>query len=129
MIHSGQAFLFRGRDEIKPHLWFVLTDPDGDPPRVLAVMLQSVKRHTEKTRILNCGDHPFVRHPSAIMYGTVRPFTVGKLEEAIGTGSAHWKEDMSPSLLASVREGLLQSHHTPNGILEECRKRFQPRDQ
>jgi hypothetical protein len=52
------------------HLWFVLTDRNPDRNSMVLVMLVTVKMHTDRTLHLHVGDHPFVRHESAVDFGT-----------------------------------------------------------
>jgi hypothetical protein len=106
------------------HLWFVLTDPD--PQAMVLVMLVSVKPHTDRTLQLHVGDHPFIRHPSAVDFGTARYVPAGKLEDALSSGRASLHSDMSDALLARVRAGLLASARTPNEIAAYCRARLAP---
>jgi hypothetical protein len=69
LLHAGRALLVRDA-AMGTHLWFVVTDPD--PHAMVLVMLVSVKPHTDRTLVLEEGDHPFVRHPSSVDFGTAR---------------------------------------------------------
>jgi hypothetical protein len=108
------------------HLWFVLTDPDPDRDWMVLVMLVSERPHTDRTLRLVVGDHPFVRHPSSVDFGTATYAPAGKLEDALSSGRATLAEDMSADLLARVRAGLLTSARTPNDVATYCRGIFQP---
>jgi hypothetical protein len=121
MLHAGRALLLRDA-AMGTHLWFVLTDPD--PQAMVVVMLVSVKPHTDRTLHLDQGDHPFIRHPSAVDFGTARYVPAGKLEAALASGRAELHSDMSATLLGRVRAGLLASSRTPNEIADYCRARF-----
>lgn len=94
-LHAGRALVLRDA-RMGTHLWFVLTDPDPDRNSMVLVMLVTVKPHTDRTVQLNVGDHPFVRHESAV----------------------------SADLLTRVRAGLLASARTPNDVVEYCRPMF-----
>lgn len=107
------------------HLWFVLTDPDPQTKQVVIVMLVSERVHTERTVCLEVGDHPFIRHASAVDFGTARYAPTAKLEAAVARSRASLGADMSVSLLARVRKGLLDSSHTPNEIVHRCRPLFE----
>jgi hypothetical protein len=124
LVRAGRALLLRETPDAKPHLWFVLTDPDGIQPRVVAVMVRSARHFTDPTVVLTVGDHPFVRHESSVHYSSARRFTVQALQKAFGHGHCSLQADMSPTLLARVREGLMRSPFTVNVIREYCRDRF-----
>ena len=61
IIRAGRSLLL---SDPKPHLWFVLTDPERKNDRVVAVMISTVKHYSDPTLILEVGDHPFIRHKS-----------------------------------------------------------------
>lgn len=69
IVRAGRAILFRESAHAKPHLWFILTDPDGNPPRVVAVMLRTAQRFTDETVVLHSGAasvvHPRLHSPVA----------------------------------------------------------------
>lgn len=125
MLRAGRALLVRDA-RMGTHLWFVLTDPDPERDWLVLVMLVTVKEHTDRTLHLDVGDHPFVRHPSAVDFGTAKYAPAAKLEDALSSGRAMLAEDMSAALLARVRAGLMVSGRTPNDIAEYCRALFNP---
>jgi hypothetical protein len=106
------------------HLWFVLTDPDPVTQKVVMVMLVTERGHTERTVRLDVGDHPFIRHASAVDFGAARYAPSVRLDAALASTAAELDSDMSATLLARVRQGLLDSSHTPNEIAHECRALF-----
>jgi len=123
-IRAGRSLLIYPRPDAKPHLWFVLTDPQGTPGRIVAVMVQSAKVHTDRTVMLMPGEHPFIRHETAVSFGTATFFTVEKLTSSFKKGTCHLRADMTDRLLQKVRAGLLASARTPNAIREFCDSRF-----
>ena len=124
VIRAGSTLLLGEPPLYKPHLWFVLTDPQGDPSRVVAVMLRTVARFTDPTLILHAGDHPFIRHDSAVHYSSARWLAVRALLAAMQVGNCHLKEDTSAALLTQVRAGLLESPFTVNALRDQCKKLF-----
>jgi hypothetical protein len=125
LLRAGRALVVRDAD-MGTHLWFVLTDPDPERDWMVLVMLVTVKPHTDRTLHLDVGDHRFIRHTSAVDFGTARYAPARKLEQALSSGRATLEADMSPGLLARVRAGLLTSARTPNEIADDCRAKFQP---
>ena len=69
LLRAGRALLIRDA-AMGTHLWFVVTNPD--PHAMVLVMLVSLKPHTDRTLVLDQGDHPFVDHPSSVDFGTLR---------------------------------------------------------
>ena len=126
ILGAGRTIYLRGTPSNvpSPHVWFILTDPDRD--RVVAVMIQSVKSFTDDTLVLVAGDHPFVRHETAVQYGTANYFSVRRLLEACAQNRCTLLEDMSAGLLARVRAGLLASPRTVHAIMDYCRPLFAP---
>jgi hypothetical protein len=108
----------------KPHLWFVLTDPSGNPPSVVAVMMRTVTRFTDSTVILQPGDHPFIKHDLAIQYSNAQRFNVERLTRAMHSGRCHLRDTMSPELLDRVRRGLLESLYTVHAVRDYCKSKF-----
>ena len=124
IIRAGSALLLAEPPLFKPHLWFVLTDPQGQPPRIVAVMLRTVARFTDPTLVLKPAEHPFIRHDSSVHYSTARWFTVSALLAAMKTGKCHLKEDMAEELVHRVRQSLLESPFTVNALRDQCRDLF-----
>jgi hypothetical protein len=124
-LYAGRALILRDA-RIGTHLWFVLTDPDPDRNSMVLVMLVTVKPHTDRTLHLVVGDHPFVRHESAVDFGTATYVPSVKLQDALVSGRATLAADMSADLLARVRAGLLASARTPNDIVDHCQALFTP---
>lgn len=120
-FRAGRSILFSEPPLYKPHLWFILADPDS-ADKVVAVMLRSVKAYTDSTLVLGVGDHPFIRHPSAVDYSLAKRLSVAEIRAALKSGRCHPKEDMSRDLLARVRAGLLVSPRTVRALADFCRK-------
>ena len=121
-IHAGSSFLLI---KPKPHLWFVLTKPEGEFGIFVGVMLRTQRGFTDKTVVLDVGDHPFVRHPSSIEYGGARFFYLKNIKRAIKDGKCRPQEEMSDDLLRRVRNGLFNSSYTVPAIFNYCQARFQ----
>lgn len=124
VIQAGRSLLFTERPGALPHLWFILTDPDGDPPEVVAVMVTTRRPHTDDTVILNPGDHPFIRHESCVGFSSAQRFRVSKIQAGLAAGWCRLREDMSEALEGRVRNGLLESPYTVHAIRDYCLQRF-----
>lgn len=124
IVRAGRALRIRDA-RMGTHLWFVLTDPEPTTGRVVLVMLVSERAHTERTVRLAVGDHPFVRHDSAVDFGTARYAPAAKLDAALARNAASLDADLSAALLKRVRAGLLASSHTPHDVVSHCRPLFE----
>lgn len=102
----------------------MLTEAEGDPARVVAVMVRAATRFTDPTVVLHPGDHPFIRHDSSVHFSTARWFRVSAIGAALKTGRCHLRPDMTEALLERVRARLLSSPFTVNAIRDSCRDRF-----
>ncbi len=122
IVGAGRCFVLFGVP--KPHFWIVLTDPVGDPPAVIAVMLVSEKAHTEKTLVLDVGDHPWIDHRTAVDFGSAQRWLVDSMIRASAKSHCGMEADASPKLLEQVRQGLLESSHTVDWLRDLCRERF-----
>lgn len=87
-------------------------------------MLLTQKSFTDKTVVLNDGDHPFVRHLSSVHYSTADYFYLKHIQRAVKKGLCHIKEDMTDDLLQRVQDGLLKSSRTPHTIRDYCESLF-----
>lgn len=123
MLRAGRALLVRDR-HMGTHLVFILTDPDPDHGWAVTAMLVTQRPHTDRTTLLDVGDHPFIRHGSAVDFGTATFAAAARLEDALRSGRATLAADMTADLLARVRAGLLASGRTPNAVAEYCRGLF-----
>lgn len=124
ILRAGRTLLLREFPESNPHLWLVLTDPVGKPAQVVAVMVRTVTAFTDRTVVLNAGDHPFIRHPSSVHYSTATFFRVRAIQRSIRQRQCYIQEDMSPELLQRVCRGLLSSPFTVNAVREHCQESF-----
>lgn len=116
-ISAGNTLLpsYENRDSAL-HLWFVLTEPYGNPPEVVIVNMTSLREDSDKTIILNQNDHTLISHPSSISYYYARLAKVQDIEKVINMGSLSKKKSCSQELLMKIRQGLIDSPDTPGDI-------------
>lgn len=122
VIQAGRAVTQVGSDG--KHLWFVLTDPDPETKKVVAVMLVTARSYTDKTVELHPGSHPFVVRESNVNYSSADFVPVSRLNSRLASGDAILQPDMAPNLLKKVRKGLLASTRTPNYVKDYCKGIF-----
>ena len=112
-------------DVPRSHLWIILTDPTPHPGYVLAVMVVTQRPHSDTTVVLRAGDHPFIKHDSCVSYSTAKAMSVTLLESWLKAGDAQMKAPLSPSILDSVRKGLVASDFTVNALRDYYRAEFE----
>jgi len=109
----------------RKHLWIVLTEPLPDTGEAVCVSVGTLYEWVEdRTTILDIGDHPFIKGPSAVFYGDARVLNLNKVEKEIASDQLPRlcvaKPPCSPDLLIRVRSGLLKSKYTRNKIKKMC---------
>ncbi len=123
-IGPGDTFILLRATGSTPHLWVVLWGPAGAADSYLVVSLSTFRRHSDRTAILQAGDHPFIQHDTCAVYADARRTTAAKLRQALAIGEAIAREPASAELLAKLRAGLLRSPYTPDAILEMAVEEF-----
>lgn len=100
------------------HLFVVLCDPFGQPPKCLLVSLSTVRQdaYHDCSCLLYVGDHPFVKQTSYVKYSTCRLEEATKLEKAVATGIFRQHAMMDGAIVARIFCGCLSSKHTPKEI-------------
>lgn len=114
MLRCGDTFLTGDGDEDNFHLWIIVTPPTQG--EVVTVCLVSMNKRTERLVGLKVGDHPFVKHDSAISYNFSKIRTVADIEAMLDNGFANAKEPMAPEVLRRIQAGVVDSDFTPNGV-------------
>ena len=114
MLNWGDTFLTGDEEDSDLHLWIVLTPPtEGE---VVTVSVTTRRQKSELLVLLRVGDHPFIRHDSVVSYRYARIRTVDEIETALVNGTAKKREPVSAGLLKRMRDGLVESDFTPNGV-------------
>lgn len=110
-MRAGDCFLIGGHG-LTPHLWIVLTQPSGDPARVLIASCTFRKPWSDDTILLHRGDHPFIRHETVIAYTEIRIVEARVIEFQLGLGKVTRRERMRRTVLDRVVEAVLTSTNT-----------------
>ena len=121
---SGDTFLLTGGRVPTPHLWVILWGPAGDAGAYLAVMLTSLRSYSDRTCILDVGDHPFIRHPTSVSYRDVVRLTGERLSELAAAGTARPRQPVSGAVLERMRAGFFASAHTQHAYREMAEAHF-----
>jgi hypothetical protein len=125
-IYAGRTLLLGTPNQIKRHLWIVLTNPKGKPndEKVAMVNFTSLKQDSDTTIVLESKDHPFVRHETVVYYQDARLAEVILIQKAVKQGLSSFHDDCSNELLEKIQLGLLISPLTPKNIKSYCQELF-----
>ncbi len=115
-LQAGHTYYFPINPKDNPHLWIILTDPDEDG-KVIGVNLTTRDNSIDNTLILNVGDHPFVRRPTAVIFSRTRRIPISVLENLLAKGRAKAWDPCSSELLDRIRAGAVASDYTPCGLI------------
>lgn len=104
------------------HLFAILNDPCKDG-YCLLVMASSIKdgRSYDNSCILNAGDHPFIKHPTYMVYRLAEEWRVPLLISWIEKKIAVEKDRFTNAILDKIIEGLEKSDETRQRVLTYAR--------
>lgn len=123
-VYAGRTFTFANYPGGAPHLWIVVTEPDGASPEVAIVSLSSDAPGKDATVKLGPGDHPFIWKPTIVFYPDTRLMAVHVIEDEVNNARATFHEDCSEDLLETIRQGLLTSPFPPRRLKAYVRERI-----
>ena len=118
---AGQCFRYPLGTLETDHVWVVATSPNRDG-EFIVVNFTSLKGNKDQTVILQKGDHPTVKHPTAVYYAAAEMMLVENLSDYLACGSARMEADLSPALLKLVQDGFSASCYTKNRIVDFVKK-------
>lgn len=127
LIKAGVCLHLKTQGQHTPHLFVVLNDPFGDPPRICMVNL-STNASIDKTVILKPGEpamHMFVKQPTYVIYGWALIKNAAHLEAIVKADiSKRHHKPCAELLLRRLREGLFRSPFTKEGVIKFCQEAF-----
>lgn len=95
-------------DPVRSHLFFVLKERDGSG-KFMAAPVGTCKSNSDRTCLLNPGDHSFIQHQSVVLYARVHLFDDGRVWSAIRRGDVATFEPASDDLFQRTINGLRRS--------------------
>jgi hypothetical protein len=122
--NPGDTFLLTGGHIPAPHLWAILWGPTGPAGAYMAVHLTTLRSYSDRSCILDTGDHPFVRHPTSVAYRDVLRWTDARLAQLIADGIAKPRHPLDPAVLERIRAGFFASAHTPHALVHMAVNEF-----
>jgi hypothetical protein len=121
-MDCGDTFLMPAPGGVAtPHLWIVVTQPDPQTHLCVIVSVTTLRNSKDQTIILRVGDHPFIRHDSAIFYGDAMIVDARRLDAEIAAGLVLRREICSQATLKLVQDGVLASPFTRMKVVRFCR--------
>ncbi len=124
---AGDTFLFKAHSSPHHHLCVTLCDPFGDPLKIIAVPLNTVILLTDRTVLLHPGDHPFIRHETAVNYDLMDVFPTSLLEileQRQAAANFVRREPMQADVLARIIQGGLISDLAPKRMVRKLTARL-----
>jgi hypothetical protein len=129
VLTSGDTFLIPKSSTEIEHLWIIVTDPDPATFEAVCVNVTTLKIICDKTVTLQPGEHPFIKHPSIILFSDAQKLDIRNIEAALNAESmivvCKAQTRCSPTLLKRIQDGVLLSKGTPKHIKEYCRQKWQ----
>lgn len=116
MAGRGESFMLPKPGQETEHLWVLITDPDPATHEAIMVNVTTLRPHSDKTTILNAGDHPFVQKPSVIFFADARTVDTRLLDDAVQRGAYHVRTAFQEAVILRIQAGLLASTFTPKKI-------------
>ena len=119
MLNCGDALLIPAPGLGNTHLWVVITAPD---PRCIIVNLTTLRLNRDQTVVLQAGDHPFVKHQTAVLYSDARIVDANALEAQVLARTAQLHQPCPVPTLRLIQAGITASPYTPRKVEEFFRE-------
>ena len=116
MLALGDTVLIPKPGQDKSHLWALVTAGNPQSGEVIIVNFTTERPHSDKTVVIQPGEHRFVDRPTVVFYSDARFTALASLEAAVNQGIANQHDRLNPALLKRVQAGLLASPLTPMKI-------------
>lgn len=115
---NGTLLIPSGNSE---HLFVIVTDvcPAGSHLLVNFCSIKPQVRY-DATCIVNPGEHPFIKHPSYMLYRMAEIQPAARLTKMVEGWMYKPGEDATDALVAKIRAGVAASRFTPQRIVDYC---------
>jgi hypothetical protein len=114
--NPGDTVWFHEMHQDIPHIYVVITPPEGESSRAIVVNLTSQRSGSDHTVVLDRGDHPFIKCPTVVNYQAARIVSVNWLRKEIEQGFAWADHPFDPHQLKRIQRGVLNSPLVPHDI-------------
>jgi hypothetical protein len=96
-------FLVEEQKVVDSHLWVVVSDPHRFPEQLVIVSVTTLKEHKDQACVLKRGCHPCITHTSCVAYNLAKVVSLAQLLQCKDAGVISLQEDITPDLLAQIR--------------------------
>jgi hypothetical protein len=114
MLAVGSTFLFGNDDAL--HLHVIIAGPTPQREVVLASITTLRPSTFDRLLILKAGDHPFIKHDSAVACAYAQIVRLPDIQLRLDERAIKLKEPMDAALVKRIRDALIESDFTPNGV-------------
>lgn len=100
------------------HLFAVLNHPCVER-ECLLVNVTSIKpaKYFDPACVLDVGDHPFIQHPSYMLYRLANTMAAGRITKMVGLKYYLTREDWGSAVFQRILDGIRASDDTPKRII------------
>ena len=111
-MKGGDSFIPAKFDS---HLWIILSEPSIDSENVVIVNFTTHTIDEEQYCLVHKGDHPFVKHKTAVRYRDAKTVSIDQLDTLVKASQLKPNRPLSATLLKRVRDGAAKSDFLPEG--------------
>jgi hypothetical protein len=115
----ADSFWVQTTHEPVEHLWILITKPNPLNDSSIWVNVTTARPGSDRTTVLQPGDHPAIRHESVIFYRGAKLVDLVKLQGLIQAAKARRESPCPGSLLLKIQAGVLASKFSPRRIQNE----------
>jgi hypothetical protein len=116
LFQIGDSFWVQTAHEPVEHLWILISKPNPLSHSAMWINVTTARSWSDRTTVLQHGDHPAVRHESVINYRGAKLVDLVKLEGLIQAAQARNENRCPSALLSRIQSGVLASKFTPRKI-------------
>ena len=125
MLKIGDTFLLPETSSGTEHLYIVITEPDAYG-KAVCVNVTTAYSFSERTCVLQTGDHPFIKHESVVRYQYAKILDLKLVDKGLNMAQSSFiskqHRSCSKELLERVQNGLLKSRMVPHNVRDYCIK-------
>jgi hypothetical protein len=105
-VRAGDTFYLPEDTDPGHHLWTIISDPDKNPEKIIAVCFSTLEDYKDQACIVQKGEHPKIDHPSIVDYSNPATLSIVQLAKMHAAKAIEYELPLSPELLKKVRRGV-----------------------
>ena len=111
-MEVGETFRSLSDNDPDGHLWVIVAKNENS--ELVCFNISTLRAHSDKTCIIEAGEHDFIKHISVVYYAQGLVFSKHKLDQKILNDYA--TGFISDALLQKIQQGALDSEETPQKL-------------